>query len=208
MRRRLALPLVLLVLGLTAAGCGGSGSQPAMTTGAATTTAGRFAGSELDPPLETAPFALRDQDGKLVRWAALRGRYAIVSFLYTHCPDVCPLIAANLNQALRHLTTAERGRVRVLAISVDPRGDTPAAVRRYVAQHRLLPQFRYLRGTAAQLRPVWRGWHIAVNPAKLDSVDHSAYEVLVDPAGKGRVIYDAGVQWDDVVHDLRTLMQK
>jgi protein SCO1/2 len=187
---------------LVLAGCGGS-------TAAAPTTAEqkRFAGSEVRPPLETAPFALRDQNGSLVRWSAQRGRFAIVSFLYTSCPDVCPLIAANLNRALRTLTPAERRRVSVLAISVDPKGDTPAAVRRYVAQHRLLPEFRYLRGTLAQLRPVWRGWHIAVNPAKV-TVTHSAYELLVDPEGKGRVLYDAGVQWDDLVHDIRVLMRE
>jgi len=167
-----------------------------------------FRGSELNPPASTAAFALRDQDGKLVRWADQRGRFAIVAFLYTECPDVCPLIAANLNKALAKLPPAERSRVRVLAISVDPKGDTPAAVRRYVKAHRLLPQFRYLTGTHAQLAPVWRGWHVAVTPGKLDTVDHSAYEMLVDPQGKGRVVYDAGVQWDDVLHDLRVLMDE
>ena len=121
---------------------------------------------------------------------------------------MCPLIAENLNQALRHLTPAERGKVRVLAISVDPKGDTPASVDRFVREHRLLPQFRYLTGTEAQLRAVWRSWHVAVNPAKLDTVDHSAYELLADPEGRGRVIYDAGVQWDDVLHDLRVLLRE
>jgi protein SCO1 len=199
MRLRLA-PLALVVLVL--AGCGGGkAAAPAPKPLA-------FAGSGLTPPVDTTPFALHDQDGKLVRWTDQRGRFAIVAFLYTHCPDVCPLIAANLNTALRKLTPAERARTRVLAISVDPAGDTPAAVRRFVGQHRLVPQFRYLTGTRAQLRPVWRGWHVAVNPAKLDTVDHSAYELLVDPEGRGRVVYDAGVQWDDVVHDLRVLMQQ
>jgi protein SCO1/2 len=160
------------------------------------------------PPLETADFALRDQDGKLVRWSKLRGRFVVVSFLYTSCPDVCPLIAQNLNTALRRLTPAERAKVRMLAISVDPKGDTPAAVKRFVAEHRLLPEFRYLRGTEAQLGPVWRAWHVAVRTGNLDTVDHSAYELLVDPAGRGRVIYDAGVQWRDVLHDLRVLMRE
>jgi len=162
----------------------------------------------MEPPLPAHDFALRDQDGKLVRLSALAGKYRIVTFLYTSCPDVCPLIASNLNLALRKLTPAERAQVRVLAISVDPKGDTPAAVRRYVKAHRLLPQFRYLTGTHAQLAPVWRGWHVAVTPGKLDTVDHSAYEMLVDPQGKGRVVYDAGVQWDDVLHDLRVLMDE
>jgi protein SCO1 len=193
----------LLVLALLAAGCGaGTAATPE------TPPQKIFRGSELTPPLATAPFALHDQDGKRVRWADQRGRYVVVAFLYTQCPDVCPLIAANLNRALAKLTPAERSRVRVLSVSVDPEGDTPAAVRRYVAQHRLLPQFRWLTGTRAQLVPVWRSWHVGVNPGKLDTVDHSAYELLVDPEGRGRVLYDAGVQWDDVLHDLRVLMHE
>ena len=126
-------PLVLVVLVL--AGCGGGKAAAPEPKPLA------FAGSGLTPPVDTTPFALRDQDGKLVRWADQRGRFAIVAFLYTDCPDVCPLIASNLNTALRKLTPAERARTRVLAISVDPAGDTRAAVRRFVGQHRLCRSF-------------------------------------------------------------------
>ena len=96
--------------------------------------------------------------------------------------------------------------MRVLAISVDPKGDTAKAVDRYAAEHRLLPQFRYLVGTRAQLAPVWRGFHISVS-ASPEEVSHSAYELLVDPKGRGRVLYDAQVTAAQVVHDLRVLMQ-
>ena len=198
-RRRLA-PLALLALVL--AGCGGSAvaetGQPAPK---------RFRGSELNPPMTTTSFRLRDQDGKVVTLAGQRGRLAIVAFLYTNCPDVCPLIAQNLNLALRQLKPAERARVRVLAVSVDPKGDTPKAVRRFVYAHRLLPEFRYLTGTRAQLAPVWRAFHVGVsdNP---ESVDHSAYELLVDREGRGRVIYDAQVRAADVVHDVRALLDR
>ena len=57
-----------------------------------------------------------------------RGRFTLVTFLYTNCPDVCPLIAEHLNTALRQLGTT-RADTRVLAVSVDPNGDTPSAVR-------------------------------------------------------------------------------
>jgi protein SCO1/2 len=130
-----------------------------------------------------------------------------VTFLYTHCPDVCPLIATNLNEALRRLSPAERAQVRVLAVSVDPAGDTPRAVRRFVSQHRLLPQFHYLTGARKQLVPVWRSYGIAVQPAGSSKVvPHSSWELLVSPDGKGRILYDAQVQAGQVVHDLRLLM--
>jgi len=202
---RLAPPLVLacLALALTVSGCGGSaGAQP---QAAAKTTA--FAGNALDPPLETTSFSLHDQDGKVVTLAQQRGRLAILAFLYTHCPDVCPLIAQNLNLALRQLTPAERARVRVLAISVDPKGDTKAAVRKFVFAHRLRPEFRYLTGTRAELSRVWRAYHVAAS-GNLESIDHSAYELLVDGKGAGRVLYDAQVTPRQVVHDVRALLAR
>jgi len=142
-----------------------------------------------------------------VRAADQKGRYWIAAFLYTHCPDVCPLIASNLNTALRRLPAAQRRQVRVLAISVDPKGDTPKAIDRYVAGRRLLPEFRYLSGTRAELARVWRGFHISVSDSP-DEVSHSAYELLIDPQGRGRVLYDAQVTAAQVLHDLRLLMPK
>ena len=192
-RRSLVVGLLAAAVALLAAACGGS-KQAALA----------FRGSAITDPAPAADFALRDQDGRLVRLSDQRGRTVIVAFLYTHCPDVCPLIAENLNLALRRLGPRARS-VRVLAVSVDPKGDTPAAVRRYVAQHRLLPQFRYLRGDRAQLEPVWKAYGVAADANRLALVDHSAYELLVDADGKGRAIYDARVKAADVVHDVEAL---
>jgi protein SCO1/2 len=140
-----------------------------------------------------------------VTLAAQRGRYVLVTFLYVHCTDVCPLIAQNLNAALRRLGPV-RNRVRVLAVSVDPRGDTRAAVRRYIAARGLLPQFRYLIGSKAQLAKVWKAWNVIAVREGADQVDHVAYTALVDPTGKQRVLYDSKVTAAEVLHDLRKLM--
>jgi len=199
--RRLA-PSLGLGLALLAAGCGagsgGSGAEPA-----AKVQKSVFAGSEIQGPALAAPdFALRDQSGHVVRLSAQRGKSVVVAFLYTKCPDVCPLIASNLNTALHRLGPRRDG-VRVLAVSVDPKNDTPAAVRRYVRLHRLLPQFRYLSGTKRQLAPVWKAYHVAVVPnAKGSTVGHSSYEILVDPSGRERVLYDQDVTAGEVVHDV------
>jgi protein SCO1/2 len=130
----------------------------------------------------------------------------LVTFLYVHCPDVCPLIAQNLNQVLRKLG-ADRDRVRVLAVSVDPKGDTAAAVRRYVRERGLLPQFRYLIGSSAELEKTWTAWHVLSVRKNPDVVDHVAYTALVDPRGKERVLYDSQVKARQVLHDLRVLMR-
>jgi protein SCO1 len=193
----LALALSLLA----AAGCGAtSNGGEARNADAAVKP---FRGAVIPGKRAKAPdFALRDQSGHVVRLSSLRGRYVVVSFLYTHCPDVCPLIADNLNGALRRLG-ARRADVRMLAVSVDPKGDTPASVHRFVRAHRLLPQFRYLTGTRRQLQPIWSAYHLAVEPGKV--VAHSAFEVLVDKQGDERLLYDSQVKAADVVHDLRAL---
>jgi protein SCO1/2 len=191
---RLVLGVVLL---LAAAGCGGGGSKQ---SGPPATAASAFRGAELGGETRSPDFALRDQEGKLVRLSALRGKTVLVTFLYTHCPDVCPIIATSLDTAARGF----RG-VRVLAVSVDPRRDTPAAARAFVRARAVGPEFRFLVGTRAQLARVWRAYHIAVQPGPQGTVTHSAYTLLLDRQGRQRVLYDAQVRSAAVRHDLRVL---
>lgn len=187
--------LPLLVLAGLVAACGGHAAPKPV----------KLVGGELSPPRAAPPLALHDETGAPVSLAAERGRYVLVTFLYTHCPDVCPLIAQNLNTALRELGKDAAG-VRVLAVSVDPKGDTPAAVRAYRARMHLVPQFRYLIGTRPELRRVWLKWNVISVADRAGLVDHVAYTALVDPTGKERVLYGAQVHAQDVVHDLRALM--
>ncbi|HET7127733.1 MAG TPA: SCO family protein [Gaiellaceae bacterium] len=197
----MARVLPLLVLAVVLAGCGA-----AKTSQTTTVSKPRFAGGELTPPRTAPPIALHDVNGTSVTLAAQRGRYVLVTFIYTHCPDVCPLITQNLNAALRVIGPSARKRVRVLAVSVDPAGDTPTAVRAYIRTKRLFPQFRYLLGSRAELRRVWKAWHVLAVEAKPDLVDHVAYTALIDTTGKERVLYDSSVHATQVVHDLRVLM--
>jgi len=194
-------PLGLLLLVAVLAGCGSS--KAAQTT---TAPKQRFAGGELTPPKTAPPIALHDANGTPVTLAAQRGRYVLVTFIYTHCPDVCPLITKNLNAALRVIGPSARKQVRVLAVSVDPVGDTPKAVKAYAREKHLFPQFQYLIGTRAELRRVWKAWHVLAVESKPDLVDHVAYTALIDSNGKERVLYDSSVHATQVVHDLRVLM--
>ena len=185
--------LVLGVLAVVAAGCGGS-KKPAVA----------YRGTDMNPPQAAPNFTLTDQSGRKVSLADERGHYAVVTFLYTHCPDVCPVIAGNLNRVLQ-MPIAHRTGLRVLAVSVDPKRDTPTAVKHFVAVHRLVPAFRYLMGTHAQLAPVWRSYHIAAAPLQNGTIAHSTFEILVDPQGRERLIYDAAATPADFAHDLAIL---
>jgi protein SCO1/2 len=188
----------LLLLALLLAACGSTAAkQPTFQAPKVSPYKG------LTVPAKTAPaFTLRDDTGRRVTLASQRGGYTLVTFIYTHCPDVCPLIAANLNKALQELP---KTKVSVLAVSVDPKGDTPASVRAYIKMKRLVPRFHYLIGTKAQLAPVWKAYDVAAVAADKSIVDHIAYTVLIDPKGTERLVYDAQIHAADVVHDLRTL---
>jgi protein SCO1 len=185
-----------MLLAVVLAGCGASKATPTQ----------RFAGGELTPPKTAPPIALHDARGTPVTLAEQRGRYVLVTFIYTHCPDVCPLITKNLNAALRAIGPSARKQVRVLAVSVDPVGDTRSAVRAYQREKHLLPQFEYLIGTHADLRRVWKAWRVLAVETKPDLVDHVAYTALIDTKGKERVLYGSSVHATQVVHDLRVLM--
>ena len=195
MHRSPAAFAVLIVLALSACG---SSPQPKISAPAATTT--QVGGAIIQSKPVAPPISLHDDRGRAVRLSDFRGKWVAVAFLYTHCPDVCPLIAQNLNVALTRAPD-----LRVVAVSVDPKGDTPATVRAYARSHRLAGTFHYLIGSRAELQPVWSAWHVATVPGPSKTVGHSAFEVLVDPQGRERAYYDAKVTAADVLHDLRRL---
>ena len=200
---------VALLAALTASACGGgsghSHEHGISSSFTVTGGSGGFAGGELSPPQPTPDFTLTDQSGRKVSMSDQRGKLVLVTFLYTNCPDVCPLITQNLNQALQMLGP-KRDDVRVLAVSVDPEGDTPESVDKYAKAHHLLPEFHYLTGTRDELMQVWKDYDVAAVARDPELVDHTAYTMLVDRSGGGRVIYDASVKAKDVVHDVDELL--
>ena len=166
-----------------------------------------FIGGTIQNPSVVPDFALRDQAGRMVSIGAERGKLVLLTFLYVECRDVCPIVAGNLNTALRRLGT-ERKDVTVLAISVDPIGDTKKAVQRYVSDHQLLPQFHYLIGSKRELEPVWKAYSVVSKRRARGDVDHTLYTLLVDRTGKARVLYDATALPGEIVHDLRIVLDE
>lgn len=205
---------VALVLVLAATACGERvGTQTKLTSAgsAATTTIvrrGALRGTPSAGAGEAADFALRDQSGHVIRLSAQHGKFVLLTFLYTNCPDVCPLIAANLNQVLRNLPGPQRREVSVIAVSADPVHDTRRTVRQYVASHRLAPDFHYLIGSESELRPIWQSYNVLVEPNGDERVAHSTYVLLIDRAGRPRLYYSPQVQARDLLHDLRRLMRR
>ena len=154
-------------------------------------------------------FELADARGGRVDTARLAGRPYVVTFLYVDCDDVCPLIAAELKQALKRLgPRAEE--VSVLAVSADPDGDTRPAVRRWLTRLQLPDNFHYLIGTAKDLQPVWRRHYAAPQPRGNPNSAHSASIWLIDRSGRWRTKFSGGVPVapTDIAHDLRLLLDE
>jgi protein SCO1 len=152
------------------------------------------------PPGATAPdFALRDQDGERVTMSDYRGRPVAVTFVYSTCEDTCPALVDQVRGALDDSGVD----VPLLAVSVDPAGDTPARARRFLNERRMTGRARFLLGSRDELAPVWRGY--GVQP-QTDDLEHSANVVLVDSDGRQRVGFPHDqLTPEALAHDLRRL---
>ena len=163
-----------------------------------------FAGPTMPPGLVAKDFSLADQDGRLVRLAGTRGRVVVLTFLHSRCHSTCPVTVQTIRGALDELGAGRRD-VDVFAVSVDPREDTAASVRRFVSVQHAAGFLRYLRGTRAQLAPVWKDY--AMRPQGPNGEDHSAFVLLIDRRGVMRVGWPAHqVTPEDLAHDLRLLI--
>lgn len=166
-----------------------------------------YRGSRPPKPLTLPVFELRDDEGKTLRSQDLRNKALAVTFLDAECTDACPIIAAQIGQAIRALG-ADRGKVEALAISVDPRRDTPARIDRFLTRYRAKGALRYLNGPLSQLRPLWRAFAVSASYDTGRSNLHSAPVRVFDAQGRWRSTLHAGVDLTPaaLAHDLRAAL--
>lgn len=157
------------------------------------------------PPRPEQPIVLRDARGRAISLASYHGRAVLLTFIYDHCPDACPLIVAKLHTALGLLGARAR-EAQVVAVSVDPRGDTPASANAFLASHRMAGRMEYLLGSARVLAPIWRAWGIAVhgNPSTRE-VGHTAAVFGIDASGDVAALYPASFTAQAIAHDVPLL---
>ncbi len=199
------LALVLLGGGAALLALGGSAASPSARQ-QARDSAFHSAGV-LSPPRAAPPLALHNYLGQPVNIDAYRGKAVFVTFLYTHCPDVCPLITANLRVAQNLMAPAVAAKAQVVAVSVDPRGDTAKAVAAFLASHGMTGRMQYLIGSASQLARVWSAWGVG---SERDSqqpglVNHSGLVYGITASGKQATIYAANFRPADIAHDVPLL---
>ena len=159
----------------------------------------------MDKPTLAPPLRLRDYLGRKIDLRSYRGRAVLVTFIYTHCTDTCPLIVGNLPAALT-LLGSRASKVQILAVSTDPNGDTPAAIRGFLARHEMLGRIEYLVGSRRTLVPVWRAWGINVShPTDDDQVFHTSLVYAIDARGVLMEVYPAHFDPSEIAHDIPIL---
>src|SRR5215471_5604113 len=123
--------LVVLVVALFSLRNGTGGAATSQPATSATTLQGTNLGSTPAPD-----FLLKDQFGNSISLVQFKGKPIVLTFLYTHCPDVCPLTAEKIHTTMQSLGSNEQ-HITVLAVSMDPKGDTAAAAQNFASAHKL-----------------------------------------------------------------------
>ena len=173
---------------------GGGGAMPVPSAG----------GIGIQLPQGTAlggPFSLTDQAGRAVTERDFAGRWLLLYFGYTYCPDVCPTELGTIAAALDALGPAAAERVVPMLVSVDPGRDTPAQLADYVA--RFHPRMQGLTGTPEQVAEVARRYRVyygkVQRPDMTDYLmDHSSFIYLVGPDARVRMLFRPETRPEDI----------
>jgi protein SCO1/2 len=163
------------------------------------------------PTLGAAPdFALTSQDGAQVTLKHFRGKVVAVAFIYTSCPDVCPMLTDKMARVQDELGADFGAKVAFLSITVDPERDTPAVLKEYAAAFDAnFAGWSFLTGEPAAIRDVAHRYGVAVIEAADGQVDHTLLTTLIDRQGVMRVQY-LGYRFDpeEFRHDLQDLVSE
>jgi protein SCO1 len=207
------LPALALLLALVAALTFLLAKGPAKAVlpgGAQQSAAGSgFYGTLALPAKAAPPIDLHNYLGQPVSLSAYRGKAVLVTFLYANCPDICPLITSNLRVALNMLGRGS-SHVQVIAVSVDPRGDTAANVARFVRAHGMVDRMQYLIGSGAELARTWSAWGVGSTRevGQPNLVSHSALVYGISASGRLTTVYPATFEPGEIVHDVPKLARQ
>lgn len=152
-------------------------------------------------------FQLTDQFGKPFSLTQFLGKPVVITFMYTHCPDVCPLMAEKLHRTMLNLGSSAQ-QIGVIAISVDPLRDTVAAALQFSQAHQMTSYWHYLVGTKTQLAPVWTSYAIGSQVQTATQSMHTAVLYLLDKQGHEQTLLDQDFTAPELTGDLQALLKK
>jgi protein SCO1 len=164
-----------------------------------------YRGSRPPSDMRAADFRLRSYTGREVSMSELRDKVLVLTFLDAQCEESCPVIAATAPRALARLDADDRRRVAVVAISTDPREDTPAAVRGFLRRYGAADTLEYLIGPAAAVRRTWRDYGVLPSEQTGSDTLHSAPVRIYAPGGEWVSSLGAGADLSprNLAHDIQ-----
>ena len=167
----------------------------------------------LGPPSRTAavggPFELVDTRGRTVDQDVLKGKWSVVFFGFTHCPDVCPTTLFELGQ-VEPMLGPRAGDFQTVFISVDPGRDTPAQMAAYVANDAFPKRLVGLTGSPAQVDAAAKAYHVyyqKVGEGADYVVNHAAYSYLMNPNGGFVCVLPYELSPEQAAAKIKTAMQ-
>ena len=157
------------------------------------------------------PVTLQDQNGQPVLVNALKGKWSLLFFGYTFCPDICPTTLAQLRQIKSELPKEAVDTLQVILVSVDPHRDTPTQLKQYLGYFD--PQFIGLTPASTdELQTIANAVSIPFIPADTSkpnyTVDHSGNLALIGPDGTQRGFIRAPLNNQKLVVQLPVLLQR
>lgn len=170
-----------------------------------------FRGTDISHERFGGPLELTDHNGIKRGLKDFRGKWVVLFFGYTHCPDVCPTTLSDTAEALRLMPPEQAKQVQVIWVSVDPERDTPDMLRDYVTYFH--PDFLAMTGTDAEIAKAASDFRVVYRRHVTSGVggyliDHTAGSYVVDPNGKLRLFLPYAIPAPDMAHDLSLLIQK
>ena len=143
------------------------------------------------PVIGPAPaIALVSQDGRETTLRAFRGKVVAVTFIYTHCPDICPMLTAQMARIQDSLADKFGKDVAFLSITTDPLRDTPEVLREYAETFGAnLSGWTFLTGDPAKIDDIVRQYGVFAAKKANGQVDHTLLTTLIDRRGMMRVQY-------------------
>ena len=174
---------------------------------------------EFDPPIMAADFTLIDQNGVERSLSDFKGKPIALSFVYTRCPDICPIIVSKSVEAYKMLDPQYRGRIAFVFVTVDPATDTPEVMKRWAkAMGADLPDFYFMTGDPKVVSKIWRIYAVAVANDTVTTqqgetyfVAHSAHIYFIDKEFRIRVEFTGHPDFwspEDIAHNMRVLAEE
>ena len=162
-----------------------------------------FYGEDITPSMPAEDFTLTDEDGNEFNFYDYEGDIVVVAFLFTRCPDVCPVVSANLAYVAQLLGDLYRTEVQILTVTVDPWTDNSSVLNNYSSARGL--DWPHLTGELEVIEPVWRNFEVGLATYDSDLDGDGVADVYGTPSEFPISGYEQGYKARETIGDTSVL---